>query len=179
MAEIVHLSQIRDQVAVREGFAMWRRRFGGRYEADTCLADLSPPILCRLSEPGDESTDALNALIIGFSGYGKGVGFDDLDPHLQMAVVDMHLFLADQIRFEMMQRMGWLAQFSCSRVPLLEMVRDFDRVKAICQHRPPRLASDHPGYEEYKTLVERDQQVFIRRLVPSALEHFKKAFCNG
>jgi hypothetical protein len=36
------------------------------------------------------------------------------------------------------------------------------------------LARDHADYKAYAKLIERDQQVFIRRMMISALDEFKK-----
>jgi len=55
------------------------------------------------------------------------------------------------------------------------MVKQFERVKQACQERPPQLAKDHPAYDDYRVLIDRDKQVFIRRMLSSALEAFKAA----
>ncbi|MBR9979894.1 MAG: hypothetical protein KFF50_02595, partial [Desulfatitalea sp.] len=93
-----------------------------------------------------------------------------------LRVVDIHLFLADQVRFEMMRRIGWLARYGATQYPLFEMVRRFNEIQLACRQDPPALAPSHPDYPEYIALTHRDRDVFIRRLLPAALERFQQKF---
>jgi hypothetical protein len=176
MAEIFHLSAVRDQNAANTGYACWRRRFGETFSIDTRLKDLSHTVLAQLAEPGDESAQLLNSLIIGFLGFPQGTVFDDLPGPAQSRVVDIYLFLADCVRFEMMSRLGWLSSYVGGQYSLFKLVGDFERIRRSCQQHPPMLSSEHPRYAEYKDLFERDQQVFIRKMLQSALEAYKSAF---
>ena len=112
-------------------------------------------------------------MIIGFLGYGQFETFESLDSQIQSYVLDIHLFMADQIRFEMMFRLGWLDQFVGNQFSFFEMVKKFEHVKKTCQENPPQLAKDHSDYNDYRLLIDRDKQVFIRRMLSSALETFK------
>jgi hypothetical protein len=47
-----------------------------------------------------------------------------------MQVVDIHLLLADHVRFEMMRRLGWLRNLPCGRYSLVELVQQFEAVTA-------------------------------------------------
>jgi hypothetical protein len=174
MAQIVRLSEYRLQSRAQAGFRSWRRGFKQDFSADTRLNDLSPEVLCQLAEPVEESSLYFYSLILGLLGYGENAVFESLDNATQIQVVDIHLFLSDQIRFEMMRRMGWLSRFSATQYQLLNMVLAFDHIRALCHQDPPQLSTTHPGYEEYKSLIRQDQQVFIRRLLPSCLERFKR-----
>ncbi len=176
MVEIIALEEYRQRSLVTAGFKRWRSRYDQSFHVRTGLRDLVPATLFRLSTPGGEAVTDLYSLIIGFLGHGSQVEFDDLDSEGQTRVLDIHLFLSDQIRFEMMQRLGWLERFAGNRFPLLEMVTDFERVKQSCLRRPPALARDHPGYLTYCPLYALDQQVFLRRLFPSALEAFRTEY---
>ena len=151
----------------------WRNRFDQSFEEHSGLSDLSAKTLYLLSLPGGEAISDLYALIIGFLGYSERVVFDDLDSKTQTRVLDIHLFLSDQIRFEMMFRLGWLESFIGNRYSLLETVREFDRVKQVCSHQPPSLAKSHESYDAYGPLFDLDQQVFLRRLFPAAMAAFK------
>jgi hypothetical protein len=177
MAKIIPLADYRNLRALRAGYNHWRRRFNEAFDARTSIVELGPATLSYLAEPGDRSTAALYALILGFLGYGLRSTFESLDSQSQSHVLDIHLFMVDQIRFEMMFRLGWLGYFIGNRFPLFEMVTDFDRVKLACQANPPQLATDHPDYRTYRALIDRDKQVFIRRKLSLALETFKKV--NG
>lgn len=174
MAEIVQLAEYKSKGLLRSGFALWRKRFEDRFDAHTRLKDLNAVTLSQLAEPGDDSAALIYGLIIGFMGYGE-VSFDSLDATRQSLIIDRHFFLADHIRFEMMTRLGWLSRSTASQFSLFEMVRQWTQVKGAFQHNQPLLAADHPDYSTYQSLIERDQQVFIRRMLPDALDAFKKA----
>jgi hypothetical protein len=175
MAKIIPSDEYRDLHALRAGYSHWRNFFNDDFNARTGLSELCPATLGRLAEPGDDSTTALYSLIIGFLGLGQAETFESLDSQLQSYVLDIHLFMADQIRFEMMYRLGWLDQFIGNRFALFEMVKQFKHVKQACQKMPPQLAKDHPGFNDYRSLIDRDKQVFIRRMLSSAIEAFKSA----
>ncbi len=176
MVEIIPLATYRQQSMLRVGFKRWRYRFDQTFDAHTGLADLTPNTLYQLSLPGGEAITDLYSLIIGFLGYGQEVAFDDLDSKAQTLVLDIHLFVSDQLRFEMMDRLGWLERFSGNRFSLLDIVRKFELVKQSCIRQPPALAKNHSGYETYCPLFDLDQQVFLRRLFPDAMTAFKNEY---
>lgn len=176
MAVIVHLDEFKKQRRLQAGWALWRRHFRDGLTTETRLGDFEPATLIRLAEPGDASTALLNGLIIALLGFDRNHAFEDLKRPDQTVVLDIYLFIADQIRFEIMLRLGWLEEYGGGRHSLFEMVTAFESVKAACLCRPPRLARTHPRFSEYQALFERDKQVFIRRLVPMALELYRNSF---
>jgi len=91
-----------------------------------------------------------------------------------MRVVDIHLFLADQMRFEMMQRLEWIRDYEGGKYSLLNMVQEYEKVKTKCREYPPALAESNPGYATYTQLTVGDKEVFIRRMLQEALESFKE-----
>jgi hypothetical protein len=88
-------------------------------------------------------------------------------------VVDIHLFLADQMRFEIMRRLKWLINLPCEKYGLVEMVQGFDTVKSECKGTFPELAASHPDYPAYAQLPRSERESFIRRMLRDALETFK------
>ena len=90
-----------------------------------------------------------------------------------MRVVDIHLFLADQVRFEVMRRLKWLVHLPCKNYNLVEMVQDFDKIKTACKSSPPELVASHPDNTSYQQLGTGDKEVFIRRMLRDAIEAFK------
>lgn len=176
MAEIVQLAEYRQKSRARDGFRLWRRKFKQDFPADTRLNDLNPGVLCLLAEPAEASAVYYYSFILGCLGHGDKALFETLDKSVQLALVDIHLFLTDQVRFEMMRRMGWLARFSATQYRLLDMVLQFDHIRALCHQDPPQLSSAHPDYAEYAALIHLDQQVFIRKLLPSCLDAFRKTY---
>ena len=171
MAKVIRLDEYRETAALRAGSDQWLKKNANATR--TSLCELNPATLLWLAEAGDGSAATFNALIIGFLGYRPSERFDTLDSQTQSHVLDIHLFMADQIRFEIMHRLGWLECLDSNRFSLFEMVSRFAEVKQVCQAHPPRLAKDHPRWSEYQRLVDRDQQVFIRRMLTSALAVFK------
>ncbi len=179
MAQIFHIATYREQSALQAGFKQWGRCFKGDFTIGTRFGDLNAAILCRLSDPTEPCEVLYYPLILGFLGQDANQSFERLDTTIQIQVVDIHLFLTDQVRFEMMRRMGWLARLAAGQYPIFDMVRRFDRIRELCQQDPPLLSETHSGYSEYKSLVPRDQQVFIRRMFPSALEAFKREYLQS
>lgn len=177
MAKVIALDGYRNSQAFLAGYSQWRRKFNEPLSAGTRLSTLGSATLSRLAEPGEDSTGVLYGLIIGFLGWGRHAAFDSLESHRQSKVLDIHLFILDQIRFEMMFRLGWLGEFIGNRFALFDMVVEFQRIRQACQKCPPQLAKGHPDYEAFSLLIDREKQVFIRRMMPLALEVFKKT--NG
>jgi hypothetical protein len=111
---------------------------------------------------------------MGILDLGAASKFHYLGNRDQMIVVDIHLFLADQMRFEMMRRLGWIRTFEGGQYSLLNMVQDFDKVKTNCQQHPPLLVKSNPAYTTYTQLTIGDKEVFIRRMLQEALDAFKE-----
>ncbi len=174
MTKVVDLNSYRLQVLEKRGFGPWQKRFSESYNSRTRPSDLSDQTLYYLSQPGENSSNAYYELIMGILDLGAASGFHYLDNRDQMRVVDIHLFLADQLRFEMMRRLDWLLSYGGSKYSLLEMVRDFDTIKINCGQNPPDLARSNPNYAEYALLTDGDKEVFIRRLLQEALDKFKE-----
>ncbi len=88
-------------------------------------------------------------------------------------IVDIHLFVADQVRLEMMRRLGWLTSFASEKYTLFEIVQAFEKIKARCREKPPKLSEARPDFDLYKTLMRGDKEVFLRRKLREALEAFR------
>jgi len=173
MAKIVDLHAYRTKAVEKRTFGPWRKRFGESFSQITGLADLSSKTLYFLAYPGEENAVAFYEFIMGALDFGTATKFYYLEKRNQMVVMEIHLFLADQIRFEMMRRLGWIDSFSSMRYTLLEMVQLFERIKTLCNSNQPKLAKSHPDYPSYSKLTSADQEVFIRRMLPEALDTYK------
>jgi hypothetical protein len=176
MAKIIALAEYKEQLALQAVGRYWATLFEDPFDAQTGLSDLQPKTLHYLAEPGEESSSTLYAIIIGLSGFGETTTFKSLESKMQRHILDIHLFISDQIRFEMMYRLGWLERFVGNQASFLEMVTAFERIYQMCQAQQPSLAKDHGDYNVYAELYERDQQVFIRRMMTAALEEFKRTY---
>ena len=72
MAEVIQLETIRRQLAAKRGFHYWSRRFGEVFSENTRLQDLSSATLGKLIQAGEQTTQALNELIMGVQKYRLG-----------------------------------------------------------------------------------------------------------
>lgn len=175
MADIVDLNHYRATQLEKKAFRPWRKRLGERYTRETRLGDLSDNLLYLLARPGEAGAVLYYELIMGALELGNPMKFYYLDDDERMRVIDIHLFLADQVRLEMFFRLEWLASYPAAGYCLLDMIVSFQHVKDACKKAPPVLAATHPRFAEYNQQAEADKEVFIRRLLPEALEAFQKA----
>jgi hypothetical protein len=174
MTKVVDLQKYRIKSVEQRGFGPWQKRFGETFDSATRLEDLSDKTLYYLAQPGEPSSVAYYEVIMGVLGLGPAIKFHYLDNSEQMLVVDLHLFLADQVRFEMMRRLNWVTGFEGIRYSILEMVHEFSSVKENCRANPPELAGSNSDFAEYNQLTTTDKEVFIRRMLQEALDAFKK-----
>ncbi|MFY9942220.1 MAG: hypothetical protein WAK57_08610 [Desulfobacterales bacterium] len=174
MAEIVDLADYRSRLLAQKAFGTWSKRFNETFGETTRLNDLSDTCLYALALPGEQGNTAYYELIMGVLELGAASLFPYLDGADKMQVVDIHLFLADQVRYEMMRRLGWLSAYPAQGFGLIEMVREFGRVKSGVGGQAPQLAPSHPEYGHYQGLHRREKETFVRRKLPDALATFQK-----
>jgi hypothetical protein len=172
MTKIVDLEDYKRRALEKRSFAPWKKRFKEKYSRSTTFADISDRTLYFLAKPGEESAMAFYDLIMGTLNLGLGTKFYYLEKHDQLKVMDIHLFLADQSRFEMMRRIDWVDHYPARRFTIVKLIEDYQQLKTLCRKSPPMLSKDHPDYQYVKGLVPGDKESFVRRLLPSALENF-------
>jgi hypothetical protein len=173
MTNVVDILAYRAKAVEQRAFGPWEKRFGESYHINTKLSDLSDTALYFLAQPGENSAVAFYELIMGILDLGPATKFNYLPNREQITVVDIHLFLADQVRFEIMRRLKWLINLPCEKYGLVEMVQGFDIVKSECKGTFPELAGSHPDYPAYAQLPHSERESFIRRMLRDALETFK------
>ncbi len=174
MTKVVNIQAYRAKIAEQRAFGPWQKRFGEPFSIKTKLSDLSDKTLHFLAQPGEISSIAYYELIMGILDFGPATKFNYLPNRQQMQVVDIHLFLADQTRFEVMRQLKWLVNLPCKKHDLVKMVQNFDTIKAACKAKPPELSASHPDYGSYQSVTNGDKEVFIRRMLRDALETFEK-----
>jgi hypothetical protein len=172
MTKVVDLHHYRTKVVEQRAFGPWQQRFGEAYDTNTRLSDLSDKTLYFLAQPGEDSSLAYYEMIMGVLDFGPATKFNYLASKQQMQVVDIHLFLADQMRFEMMRRLGWLESLPSQNFTIISMVQTYAQMRNQFKDNPPGLAPSHPGYAAYQKLATRDKEVFIRQMLREALEKF-------
>lgn len=174
MVKIVELKDFRNKTLEQRAFGPWKKRFGEKFSHETRLSDIPDKTLLYLSQPGEASTVAFYELIMGVLNFGHASKFSYLENDDQRHVMEIHLFLSDLCRFEMMRRLGWIKFKDCSLTSLIELIANFRDYKDFCRRNPPELSESHPDYHSYKNLHERDREGFIRRLLPGALDIFQR-----
>ena len=178
MTQLLDLTAYRSKAVEQRAFSAWQKRFGESYGVETRLADLTDKTLYFLAKPGEETALAHYELIMGILDMGKGPKFYYLDGKDQLLVTDVQLFLIDQVRFELMRRLGWLASFAGQDYTLFEMVQAFETIRAEVRQTPVELSRSHPEYDAYNMLINGDKQVFMRRKIVAALQEFGGRFAE-
>jgi hypothetical protein len=174
MTKVVDLQAYRTKAVEQRGFGPWHKRFAESFDSKTRVTDLSDQTLYFLAQPGESSSVAYYEVIVGVLNLGPAAKFHYLGNREQMLVVDLHLFLADQVRFELMRRLGWIEGFQAMKYSILTLVEEFNKVKEVCRANPPVLSASYPAFAEYAQLNMGDKEVFIRRMLTQALDAFKE-----
>lgn len=174
MSKIIDLSSYRTHALKKKYFRAWEDRFKEKFSLTLCLRDISDQTLYRLAHPGEESSHAFYEFIMGVLELGPADSFGYLEEKEKLKIIDIHLFLADNVRYELMRRLGWLSSFTTEKIELVGLVQQTEDFKGFYQNNVPELAPTHLKYEHYRNLTPREKEVLIRGLLVSALEAFKK-----
>ncbi|MBF0549517.1 MAG: hypothetical protein HQK60_03175 [Deltaproteobacteria bacterium] len=172
MALVTDIKKFKYQLAARRSLRRWQERFTVRLGESTMLHDFSDKDLAFFLFPDPEPTMLLYDLIMGCLDLGTGAKFDYLEPKLRIKVMDIHLFILDQIRFECMRRLDWVTGFAGEQYPLVTMVLECDSIKPGFQPPFPELHSTHPKYEDFIRLGKMEGESVLRREIPRAIETF-------
>ena len=173
-AEIVDMNLFSLERAVDRTRKAWAERFPEELTIETRLIDLSDRTLLELSRPGMEVMSLIHGLVMAVFGLGRPAKFDYLEPAKKLEVLDAALFLGDQIRWECLRRLGWVEAFPGREYPLVELVRDFKKIKAEFEPRFPRPLPDHPKYAEYERRLPYDGEAVLRSMIPAGLAEFSR-----
>ncbi len=174
MVKIIDLEKFRAQKAEEHGFSLWKKRFGETFHSKTRFSDLSNQTLLFLSTPGEDNIQAFNEVIFETLDLGNQKRLDMLDSEQKMEVLDIQLFLADRARFEIMSRLDWLQSYPEEQQPIKSLLLDFDQYRYKSFKNPPLLSPDHSEFEHFQKLINREKEVFIRKLFTNALSTFKE-----
>jgi hypothetical protein len=173
MQQVIDLEKGRILLAVRRGFRNWTSQFKEDFGPDTQLCHLSFETLFYLARGQDKGAFYLYDLIMNIKNLGSGFEFHELDPKNKMAVMDLHLFLLDRIRFECMKRLGWLEDYPGEEFTLVDLIIQFNRLAPGLQAKIPRLSQDHPDYSKFMAVSTFDKEGVIRRLIPRLMKEIE------
>ncbi len=173
MSQVIDLNESRLLMAAKKAFRNWESQFKEAFGPETRISDLSQNTLAFLAQGRDRGTFYLYDLIMNLRGLGSGFEFETLSPNKKMLVIDQYLFMLDRIRFECMKRMKWLESYPGEDRPLVELIVYFDRLAPGLQAEIPILSPTFSAYSDYLRLSTFDKEVFIRKLIPKALEEIR------
>lgn len=177
MAQVIDLDRYKADQIAQKAYKDWHRRFKETFSFDTCLSDLSDSTLLFLASPEDKSVNAFYELIVSVLeslSDNASPSSHAVHPKNDMDLMDIHLYLADRVRFEMMKRLSWLTSYPGEGVSIILLIRDYRQNKYESFTNPPILSPDHPGYKEYQSLIKRERELYVRKLFVPALLEFKK-----
>ena len=173
MSQVIDLKESQLIVAARKGYRNWSGYFKEAFGLNTCFSDISVKTLSFLAQGRDKSTFFIYDLIMNLKRLGSGFEFAELSPQKKMIVIDIYLFLLDRIRFECMKRLKWIKSYPGESLPLVELIVNFDKLAPNLQSEVPVLCSDFPDFNAYTDMNAFDKEVFIRRLIPRALDEIQ------
>ncbi|RJX30627.1 MAG: hypothetical protein C4525_12165 [Desulfarculus sp.] len=174
MGRVVSLAQARAQKMARTAFGRWPQRLGHRPRPEERLADLPSHVLGALAELKHQATLALYDVVLGVHGWGPGERFYNLEARAKLEALDAFLFLADQVRWELMHRLGWLAEGPAQKYSILDLASRNRAIQAEFGPEPPRLTEDYPGFERVRRRLKIEPEAVVRSLIPQALAAFKE-----
>ena len=170
MSQVIDLEQSRLLVAVKKGFRNWRTHFQESFGINTRFADISSKTIAHLAQGREKGTFYLYDLIMNLKGLGSGFEFDELRAGKKMNVIDQYLFLLDCLRFECMKRLNIIETYPGEERSLVELIINFEKLVPRLQAENPVLSRNHPGFQEYSKMTTLEKEVFVRKLIPKALE---------
>jgi len=174
MGKVVELGRVRRRRQATAAFAHWPKRVGHRPGPEDRLAELPGKALSLLAELGPQASLALYDVVLGVRGWGPGDAFQALPALQKVQALDSYLFLADQVRYELMRRLGWLSGFAGEVFPLLKLAADNLTLAAEVEPRVPVLSRQHPCYGELERRLQIEPLLVIRSLIPEALTIFRR-----
>lgn len=174
--KVVSLESYKLKRAANKGFKEWRRLFESTpyLDENTKWSDLPDRLILFLCEDSRESRLAIYDLLMGSHGLGRGYEFESLPSHQLLPLLDVHLFITDQVRFECMRRLGWIENILQEGRPIIEQVLDAASPKYSGMLETPGPTRKHPAYREDLKAKGFDRGVLIRRHIPDALRQFKR-----
>lgn len=175
-SEIVFLKSYKLKRAAQKGFKKWQSLFDAMpyLDENTKWSDLPDRLILFLCEDSTESRLKIYDLLMGSHGLGRGCDFESLPSHQLLPLLDVHLFIMDQVRFECMRRLGWVENILQEDKPIIEQVLDAAKLQLAGMLATPRPDRKHPAYREYFKANNFDRGALIRRYIPDAIRQFKK-----
>ncbi len=172
MAKIISLDKFKRRSVATKALEYWNKKFPERLEIDTRFSDITDATLAFLIQPSEESTWATYELIMAMKNLGGKARFFFMEDKEKMVIIELGMFLLDQLRFECLKRLGWIESYPAERYAILELIDNYGTLSETIRNQSPVLSRSHPQYENFKRATELDKEVIIRRLFPEAMKIF-------
>ncbi len=172
MAHIISFEEEKNRLIARTAFEPWMRKFKVELTHRTSISDLNNEIIKFLITGAQSPMYLIQNLIIKTLYFNKPLkNIKDVPQKSRVEIVNIAVFLLDQIRFEAMYRLNWIEHFDTRKIPIIELIMEFDKKYSSYQYLTPALLPDHPKYEEYINTFDADRKNFIRRLIPDLINN--------
>jgi hypothetical protein len=173
MTNVIQLNQFKKRQIARRCFQQLNVNFKESYNAETRIKDFSGLVLLFLANP-DETSTALAYQLIQFVLLPKNQQpASTLDKKTEIDLMDIHLYLVDKVRFEIMQRLGWIESYPGCDSSVIDLIIHYEKIRYDRYNTPPQLSKHHEGYDEFMSLGDREKETFVRRFFLSALVAFE------
>ncbi len=173
MVELVQLDQVRRKKAADRAFSLWPRRLGFAPASESALGDLPDNVIMALADLGPKATLALYDLVLGVRNLGPGERFHYLRGQAKVEALDAFLFLADQVRFELMRRLGWVRHLPGEVYPLLDLALEPRLIRRTFSPPCPEICPAYHGYQGLIRQFKVEPKAVLGSLIPEALEAFR------
>ena len=174
MAQLISIIDFKRNRMAGKAFAHWEKRLGYQPEPSEKISHLPDKVVFCLAELGHEATLALYDLVMGVRDLGPAEKFHYLGSQDKVKALDAFLFVLDQVRFDLMQRLGWVHSLAADLYPLVDLASRNQEIKEEFSPTVPLLAK---SFQREKGLWDRpgvEQDPLVRSLIPEALEVFKQ-----
>ncbi len=172
MATVIQLDQFKRHQIGKRCFKHLNARFRESYDGSTKTADLSDQVLLFLANPDEISTSLTYQLIQYVLLPKDRKPIHPPDKKTEIDLMDIHLYLVDKIRFEIMLRLGWIESYPGSDVTIIDLIINYEKTRYDRFKFPPQLSRNHEAFNEFVSLTDREKETFIRKFFLNALVVF-------
>lgn len=174
MAEIIKISDYKIKSREKKAFAPWKKRFKEDFDFFTRLSDLSDRVVHRLAKEGQASETPLREIVMAVLDLGPASKFPFLSNEERWFVAHRIMFLKTQVFFEIMLRIGWIAEYPCQRYSLTSIVENRGKDSEFLNRALPVLSDSLQKSSEYEKLSPELRKKFLEERFDRALTLFEK-----
>jgi hypothetical protein len=174
MADIINLQNYIIGSKQESSFTPWKKRFGEDLDFFSRFSDLSDKLLYLLAKSDYESAEALRELVMAVLDKGPVTKYLFLPDQEQWAINTIAVFLQEQVYFEIMGRLGWIAEYACQRYSLVALVESYGKQNEVCGRAMPVLSQSDPEFPEYIKFAPELQKKYLESRFRNAYESFGK-----